>query len=37
MDVLESLRTSSITLITTRNEQTAVFIAANYGRLTGKP
>jgi acetolactate synthase-1/2/3 large subunit len=36
LDMLESLRTSSIKMIVTRNEQTAVFMAANYGRLTGK-
>lgn len=36
LDLLESLRTSSIQLIVTRNEQTAVFMAATYGRLTGK-
>lgn len=29
LDFLESLRTSSIELILTRNEQTAVFMAAN--------
>lgn len=36
LDLLESLRTSSIRLIVTRNEQTAVFMAATYGRLTWK-
>ncbi|USN56094.1 MAG: hypothetical protein H6765_04950 [Candidatus Peribacteria bacterium] len=36
LDLLESLRVSSIDVIITRNEQTAVFMAANYGRLTGK-
>ena len=36
MDMIEALRTSSIKLIVTRNEQTAVFMAANYGRLTGE-
>ena len=36
LDVVESLRHSSIELIVTRNEQTAVFMAATYGRLTGK-
>lgn len=36
LDLLESLRTSTIKLIVTRNEQTAVFMAATYGRLTGK-
>ncbi len=34
--MLESLKDSSIKLIVTRNEQTAVFMAATYGRLTGK-
>lgn len=29
LDFIESLRTSSIELILTRNEQTAVFMAAN--------
>ncbi len=33
---LEALRTSSITLITTRHEQSAGFMAATFGRLTGK-
>jgi acetolactate synthase-1/2/3 large subunit len=33
---LEALRTSSITLITTRHEQSAAFMAATFGRLTGK-
>ncbi len=37
LDFLESLRTSSIELILTRNEQTAVFMAANHGRFTGQP
>lgn len=36
LDLLESLRTSSIELIITRNEQTAVFMAATHGRLTGE-
>ncbi|MEO8010331.1 MAG: acetolactate synthase large subunit [Dokdonella sp.] len=36
LDLLESLRTSSITLILTRHEQAAGFMAATYGRLTGK-
>ncbi len=36
LDFLESLRKSQIKLILTRNEQTAVFMAATYGRLTGK-
>jgi len=33
---LEALRTSSIELILTRHEQGAAFMAATYGRLTGK-
>ena len=36
LDFLESLRTSSIKLILTRHEQGASFMAATYGRLTGK-
>lgn len=36
LDFIESLRTSSITLIVTRHEQAAGFMAATYGRLTGK-
>jgi len=36
LDLLESIRNSSIKLILTRNEQTAVFMAATYGRLTWK-
>ena len=36
LDVLESLRTSSIELVLTRHEQGAGFMAATYGRLTGK-
>lgn len=36
LDMLESLRTSSIKLILTRHEQGAGFMAATYGRLTGK-
>lgn len=34
---LEALRISSIRLILTRHEQAAGFMAATYGRLTGKP
>ncbi|XOF33084.1 MAG: acetolactate synthase large subunit [Candidatus Electrothrix sp. YB6] len=34
---LEALRSSSIRLILTRHEQAAGFMAATYGRLTGKP
>jgi acetolactate synthase I/II/III large subunit len=37
LDFLESLRTSSIRLIITRHEQAAGFMAATYGRLTGRP
>ena len=37
LDVVESLRGSSIKLILTRHEQGAAFMAATYGRLTGKP
>ena len=37
LDFLESMRRSGkIRFILTRNEQTAVFMAANYGRLTGR-
>jgi len=36
LDFLESLRTSKIKLIITRHEQAAAFMAASYGRLTGK-
>jgi len=36
LDLLESLRSSSIKLILTRHEQGAGFMAATYGRLTGK-
>ena len=35
LDVVESLRKSSIKLILTRHEQGAGFMAATYGRLTG--
>lgn len=37
LDLVESLRTSSIKLVLTRHEQGAAFMAATYGRLTGKP
>ncbi|MFV1921131.1 MAG: acetolactate synthase large subunit [Methylotenera sp.] len=37
LDFLEALRKSSIELILTRHEQGAAFMAATYGRLTGKP
>src|SRR3989338_5139265 len=36
LDLLESLRKSSIRLVVTRHEQGAGFMAATYGRLTGK-
>ena len=36
LDFVESLRTSKIQLIPTRHEQGAGFMAATYGRLTGK-
>ena len=36
LDMLESLRTSSIELILTRHEQAAGFMAATCGRFTGK-
>ncbi|ARN76143.1 acetolactate synthase large subunit [Oceanicoccus sagamiensis] len=36
LDMLESLRHSTIKLILTRHEQAAGFMAATYGRLTGK-
>jgi len=36
LDLLDSLRESSIELILTRHEQGAGFMAATYGRLTGK-
>jgi len=37
LDFLDSLKNSSIKLILTRHEQGAGFMAATYGRLTGKP
>ncbi len=37
LDMLQSLKGSSIKLILTRHEQGAGFMAATYGRLTGKP
>lgn len=37
LDFLDSLRNSSIELVLTRHEQAAGFMAATYGRLTGKP
>lgn len=36
LDLLEALRKSKIKLILTRHEQGAAFMAATYGRLTGK-
>lgn len=36
LDLLESLRKSDIEVIVTRHEQVAAFMAATYGRLTGK-
>lgn len=35
--VVEALRGSQIELVLTRHEQAAAFMAATYGRLTGKP
>lgn len=37
LDFVEALRHSDIELIVTRHEQGAGFMAATYGRLTGKP
>ena len=37
LDVVESLRHSKIELVITRHEQAAGFMAATYGRLTGRP
>ncbi|MFD2917212.1 acetolactate synthase large subunit [Psychroserpens luteus] len=37
LDFLDSMRTSKIKLVLTRHEQGAGFMAATYGRLTGKP
>ncbi|HTV95599.1 MAG TPA: acetolactate synthase large subunit [Steroidobacteraceae bacterium] len=37
LDVVESLRTSGISLVVTRHEQAAAFMAATHGRLTGRP
>ncbi|MEE9452363.1 MAG: acetolactate synthase large subunit [Gammaproteobacteria bacterium] len=36
LDLIESIRTSSIQLVIVRHEQGAGFMAATYGRLTGK-
>jgi acetolactate synthase-1/2/3 large subunit len=37
LDLVESLRQSSIELVLTRHEQAAAFMAATHGRLTGTP
>ncbi len=37
LDLLESLRSSKVRFIVTRHEQAAGFMAATYGRLTGRP
>src|SRR5258708_33517123 len=37
LDVIESLHRSKIELVVTRHEQSAAFMAATYGRLTGQP
>jgi acetolactate synthase-1/2/3 large subunit len=37
LDMLESLRNSSIELVLTRHEQAAAFMATTHGRLTGRP
>ncbi|MFC4871803.1 acetolactate synthase large subunit [Negadavirga shengliensis] len=37
LDLLQSLSSSKIKLVLTRHEQGAGFMAATYGRLTGKP
>ena len=37
LDIVESIRKSSIQLILTRHEQAAAFMAATHGRLTGQP
>src|SRR5215813_3259916 len=37
LDVVESIRKSSIQLVVTRHEQAAAFMAATHGRLTGRP
>ena len=37
LDIVESLRTSTIELVLTRHEQAAAFMAATHGRLTGRP
>ena len=37
LDLVESLRRSTIELVLTRHEQSAAFMAATHGRLTGQP
>ena len=37
LDVVESIRKSSIQLVLTRHEQAAAFMASTHGRLTGRP
>ena len=37
LDLLDALAGSRIELVLTRHEQAASFMAATYGRLTGKP
>src|ERR1700722_11248043 len=37
LDLVESLRTSTIELVVTRHEQAAAFMASTHGRLTGHP
>jgi acetolactate synthase-1/2/3 large subunit len=37
LDFVEALRDSTIQLVVTRHEQPAAFMAATYGRLTGRP
>src|SRR3989338_9229965 len=37
LDFLEAIRKSKIKLVVTRHEQAAAFMAATYGRLTGRP
>ncbi|MBS2016338.1 MAG: acetolactate synthase large subunit [Deltaproteobacteria bacterium] len=37
LDLVESIRTSKIELVLVRHEQAAAFMAATYGRLTGRP
>ncbi|TBH53954.1 acetolactate synthase large subunit [Rhizobium leguminosarum] len=37
LDLLESLRNSKIKFVLTRHEQGAIYMAANYARMTGKP